>query len=445
MTHAECQDLLLDLAYGELEAARAAEAELHVAGCPDCRRERAQMAATRRAAAPLRELEEPSASFDARILAAARAEAALQSEGKPGPVIEVTGSVRPLGLEPARIDAHAKVSSAPDGRRRRWAMRVALGGSAAAAAALALVVSYSLQNSAVKHNDDAEKYAIRVPTAAARAQTEALEEARKAARRDEAQKPKAEAPPAPVAQPAPVASFAPPAPVAQLAREKKATPHQAGSRETDAIDDAEVGAGVADKKAGVKGAGGGAPGPAAPVATGAPPPSTPAVPTSGPAEMPMKGAVSAPAMAVPGKDAQAPHGVRVSRQAPAAPLESAKAAVEVLTAPQYEQKAQEARRSGDYVLAASLYRRAASLRRDDDATAAWDLAHAVECLSAAGYGDEAIQVRDQLKNSYASETSAFNAAQRSLIHIELKIKSSAPAEPAPAKVEEKSDSKVPSH
>lgn len=159
----------------------------------------------------------------------------------------------------------------------------------------------------------------------------------------------------------------------------------------------------------------------------------------------MKGAVSAPAMAVPGKDAQAPHGVRVARQAPAAPLESAKAAVEVLTAPQYEQKAQEARRSGDYVLAASLYRRAAALRRDDDATAAWDLAHAVECLSAAGYGDEAIQVRDQLKTSYASETSAFNAAQRSLIHIELKGKSSAPAEAAPAKVDEKSDSKVPSH
>src|SRR5258708_6539975 len=146
-------------------AGRAAEAERHVAGCPDCRRERGQMAAPRRAAAPLRELEEPSASFDARILAAARAEASLQSEGKPGPVIEVTGTVRPLGLEPARIDAHAKVSSAPDRRRRRWAMRVALGGSAAAAAALALVVSTTLQKPA-KHNDDAEKYAIRVPTAA---------------------------------------------------------------------------------------------------------------------------------------------------------------------------------------------------------------------------------------------------------------------------------------
>src|ERR1700682_1896288 len=97
MTHAECQDLLLDLSYGELDAARAAEAELHVAGCPDCRSERAQMAATRKTAAPLRELEEPSASFDARILAAARAEASLQSDGKPGPVIEVAGNGRPLG------------------------------------------------------------------------------------------------------------------------------------------------------------------------------------------------------------------------------------------------------------------------------------------------------------------------------------------------------------
>ncbi len=49
-------------------------------------------------------------------------------------------------------------------------------------------------------------------------------------------------------------------------------------------------------------------------------------------------------------------------------------------------------------------------------------------------------MRDQLKTSYAAETSAFNAAQRSLIHIELKA-----AEPPPAKADEKSDSKVPSH
>jgi len=440
MTHAECQDLLLDLAYGELDAARSAEAELHVAGCADCRRERAQMAATRKVAGPLREMEEPSASFDARILAAARAEASLQSDGKPGPVIEVTGNVRPLGLEPARIDAHAKVSAAPDGRRRRWAMRVALGGSVAAAAALVLVVSTSLRKPA-ERRDEAESYAIRVQTAAERAQTEALQEARKAARLDEAQKPKAEVPSAPVAQ---------------LVKEKKAALKMARtSRETDAVDDAKEGRVVADKAAGVKGAGGDAPGrverheakePAASNAV-APPAASNAVAPQ--AATPMSGVASGHAMAAPGKEAQGPHGVAVARQGPAPQTpERAKAAVEELTPQRYEQQAQEARRSGNYVLAASLYRRAAALRRDDDATGAWDLAHAVECLAAAGYGAEALEVRDQLKASHASETSAFNAAQRSLIHLEVapaaveKQKSEPSA--SPAKIDEKSDSKVPS-
>jgi hypothetical protein len=445
MTHAECQDLLLDLAYGELDAARSAEAELHVAGCAHCRRERAQMAATRKVAAPLREMEEPSASFDARILAAARAEASLQSDGKPGPVIEVTGNVRPLGLEPARIDAHAKVSAAPDRRRRRWVMRVALGGSAAAAAALALVVSPSLWKPA-ERRDDAERYAIRVQTAAERAQTEALQEARKAARLDEAaarldeaQKPKAETQ-RPRAE-------APSALVAPLAKERKAAPKMAHlSRETDAVDDTEVGGAVADKTA-AKGAGGDAPGrverhdltePAAPNAV------------APPAASPMSGVASGQTTAVPGKDAQRLRAFAIARQAPTPQTPEDKAAVEELTPQQYEQKAQEARRSGNYVLAASLYRRAAALRRNDDSTAAWDLAHAVECLAAAGYGAEALEVRDQLKASHASETSAFNAAQRSLIHLEVPAAAEKPtkakSEPsaAPAKTDEKSDSKVPS-
>ena len=33
MTHTESQDLLLDLAYGDLDAARAAEVESHLSGC----------------------------------------------------------------------------------------------------------------------------------------------------------------------------------------------------------------------------------------------------------------------------------------------------------------------------------------------------------------------------------------------------------------------------
>ena len=43
MNCAESQDLLLDLAYGELEPARAAEVEAHVAACAPCRAEKAQI------------------------------------------------------------------------------------------------------------------------------------------------------------------------------------------------------------------------------------------------------------------------------------------------------------------------------------------------------------------------------------------------------------------
>ena len=73
MTHSESQDLLLDLAYGELDAQRAAEVASHVEACEECRKEKAALEETRRMAAPLRDLEEPSPGFDDRILAAARA------------------------------------------------------------------------------------------------------------------------------------------------------------------------------------------------------------------------------------------------------------------------------------------------------------------------------------------------------------------------------------
>src|SRR3989475_7566341 len=58
MTHAESQDLLLDLAYGELDAARAAEVESHLSGCAECRKEKAALDEARRMAAHFRELEE---------------------------------------------------------------------------------------------------------------------------------------------------------------------------------------------------------------------------------------------------------------------------------------------------------------------------------------------------------------------------------------------------
>lgn len=87
------------------------------------------------------------------------------------------------------------------------------------------------------------------------------------------------------------------------------------------------------------------------------------------------------------------------------------------TAAQLEQQAQEARRGGDYPLAATLYRRAADLRRaaaSPGNEGAWDLAHAVECLAAAGRFDEGRTVRDELARLYPAESGAFAAARRAL-------------------------------
>src|SRR5438105_4142466 len=170
MTHAESQDLLLDLAYGELDPARAQELQSHLTGCDECKAQKAALDEARRVTAPLRVVEEPSPGFDDRILEAARAQAQLEHEGNLGQVIEVTGTVRPLGIEPARIDANAPVKARPVERRRpRWMLRAALGGSVAAAAALALVVSTTLQSRQVQQAARlaAEKsYEIRVQPAA---------------------------------------------------------------------------------------------------------------------------------------------------------------------------------------------------------------------------------------------------------------------------------------
>ena len=100
----------------------------------------------RRMAAPIRELEQPSPGFDERILRAARAQAQLEHDGNVGQVIEVTGSVRPLGVDVARIDAHGPVKARSAERPRpRWIVRTAVAGSVAAAAALALVVGNTLE------------------------------------------------------------------------------------------------------------------------------------------------------------------------------------------------------------------------------------------------------------------------------------------------------------
>jgi hypothetical protein len=92
----------------------------------------------------------------------------------------------------------------------------------------------------------------------------------------------------------------------------------------------------------------------------------------------------------------------------------------VPAAGEIEASAQQARHAGEYSRAASLYRQAAALReRDQDpAAAAWNLAHAVECLSAAGQFDDARTVRDDLARAYPSETSALSAARRALREVE---------------------------
>jgi len=160
MTHTESQDLLLDLAYGELDATRAAELESHLSGCAECRQEKAVLDEARRMAAPLRELEQPSPAFDEPILRAARAQAQLEHDGNVGQVIEVTGTVRAMGLDAARVDAHGPVKARPIERLRpRWVVRAAVGGSVAAAAALALVVSNTLET-----RRNAEKAAAAVRT-----------------------------------------------------------------------------------------------------------------------------------------------------------------------------------------------------------------------------------------------------------------------------------------
>ena len=403
MTHAESQDLLLDLAYGELDAARAAELQSHLAGCDECRREKDALDEARKLAAPLREQEEPGESLDDRILAAARAQAQLEHEGNIGQVIEVQGSVQPLGIAPARIDAHGPVAVRSAERRRpRWMVRLALGGSVAAAAALALVVSTSLQTKQARIAADKTAYEINVhPSDEVAPQPEAKQEHAVA-----------RPPPAPVAL-APVAPAAPPpAREKALAKKAKDAPavHQylAGGSGGDAELDQARGAGASVSQSAAR------------------------LEPAAPARVAAKEEAAAPA---PAKAANVPTTTAPAASEPAmAPLMAARSAPAATAAPKgvtsnltradaqspesLEQRAQEARHAGNYALAAGLYRRAAALRREtsdaNSSLAAWDLAHAVECLAAAAQFAEAIQVRDELIAKYPSEDAAFYAAARAL-------------------------------
>jgi len=405
MTHAESQELLIDLAYGELDAERAAEVATHVEGCADCREEKAAIEEARRIAAPLRELEEPSAGFDERILASARAQAQLEHDGNVGQVIEVTGTVRPLGMDAAHIDAHGPVRARPTERQRpRWLMRAALGGSVAAAAALALVVSTTLETRRNRERVAAvrsDEYKIQVGPAAPQALDSALRDADSKREREQAGSKKLE-----VAPPLQL-------PAEPQQKDKAAQPRPKAPRQQ-----------AAGSGARIEGAGGEVASRPSPPAAAA---KSVAPPPEAHAPMAKNSPQAAPVASAPEVDRLTEISgtrSRAMKTAPASPAVPAPAGVAasagMLAAGGVEASAQQARHAGDYVLAASLYRQAADLRRRDNdlSAAAWDLAHAVECLSAVAQFDEARAVRDELARAYPSETGALSAARRALREVD---------------------------
>ncbi len=423
MTHAESQDLLLDLAYGELDAQRAAEVASHVEGCAECRKEKEALEQMRRMAAPLRDLEEPSPGFDDRILAAARAQAQLEHDGNVGQVIEVTGSVRPLGLEAARIDAHGPVQARATRRDRpRWIVRAALGGSVAAAATLALVVSNTLEtrrNAERAKAARSDEYAIRVQTAADSLDS-ALRDAEAKRDKDRVETMKLEKAP-PARPPAAVEKEK----VAQL----REPPHKPAKKAGTSGVRIEGGGGdAAARKNAVKDT---AALPRESDAARAEARASTAAPSAGATAPASQAAGSIRVHASRDRDVSAVvsepvrdtgQGAGATAPGPAAPAEARqlKSAAPGPAASGLETNAQQARHAGNYALAASLYRNAAELRqRDNDAGgAAWDLAHAVECLSAVGQFDEARRVRDELARLYPSETTALSAARRALREVD---------------------------
>ena len=386
MTHPESRELLLDLAYGELSPLRAVELEAHLAGCAECQREKAALDEARRLSAPLREVEEPPEGFDDRILAAARAQAQLEHEGNIGQVIEAQGSVRPLGLEPAQVDAHAQVAPREEKRRPRWMVRAALGGSVAAAAALALVMSTSLQQ---KHEVDRAAQLAADKAFEIHIRPAPLPQAAGEAVRDAKKEEVARAQPAPVAAEQQQKTVA----AAQTAPQRQSGEARASKRAA-----APEGLGAAGALGGVRGGSGGDALDTLAAREPGPPPASAAAPQ--------------PPAATTNASAAPPAAVAPAARALAAPSPSAAG---------LEQQAQEARHGGDYPLAAILYRKAADLRRAEAPQGnegAWDLAHAVECLAAAGRFDEARSVRDQLAQLFPAESSAFAAAGRVLREVD---------------------------
>jgi len=90
------------------------------------------------------------------------------------------------------------------------------------------------------------------------------------------------------------------------------------------------------------------------------------------------------------------------------------------TADQIEDDASAARRAGDYARAAALYKQAAALRTEaTPARAAWDMAHAVECLAAGGNVAEAIETRKELLRAFPDQQGPRAAADSALRTVPL--------------------------
>ena len=441
MTCAESQELLLDLAYGELPPARAAEVEAHVQGCAACQAEKQQLEDARRMAAPLREAEEPSAAFDGPILRAARAEAGMQADGTPGPVVEVSASVKPLGLQAARLDPHARMKGAPGQARPRWAFRAAVVGSIAAAAGLAVVVTSSLTTNHARDaaREEVAPIQVRAPgSPVSTAVDDALAPRERGPAANQAPAAKSEAP-APQ-QPPPGAAVREPAKVKATRKEQ---PPQA-------LPEKDVRAGGAIASGSQRGGAGGTTAPAVAAspddraARATAPPAAEELPARREAERKPDAAKAAkissserqiaaaqpepraaPATAQPQSEARAPAGtVDALSGGVATPAAGARP-----DADRVEDEASAARRGGDYPRAAVLYRQASALRRDSDpARSAWDLAHAVECLAAGGQFDDAIATRKELLRVFPGQTGPKAAADSALRSVRLP-----PDEEKPAK------------
>jgi hypothetical protein len=426
MTHAEAKELLLEEAYGELPPHVAAEVAEHALGCDECRAEEARIAGVRKSFAPLAGLEEPAAGFDERILAAARAEAQLTHDGNIGQVVDVTATEAPSGIEAASIDAYARPLASPAARRRpKWMKAAAAAASVAAVAALAVVVGSS---NGSKRAAPQESYAIRVAPQVAVSTDRTADEA-----------PPPPPPPAERASSAQQAVERERSAQQQAVERERSGQQQAMQRERTAqaqrddrgpttfVKPKEVPAPsappqpskmAAKTRATEEVAGGTAPAPSTgsrAVASKAPAGAASNAPAAATSSAPAAAASSAPAAAA-APDARMAQAANRNDLA-AARSDSQSAAPEAPPA-ELERRAGEARRSGNYPLAASLYRQAARGRTDDASSAAWDLAHAVECLSAAGSFDEARAVRDELSQRYPAESGAFSAARRALREVD---------------------------